>query len=54
MTNAAVGGARNVTFTADDHRGARQEGVIQATDDGFELVREFKPYPSEVFNAKAS
>lgn len=54
MTNAAVGGARNVTFTADDHRGARQEGVIQATADGFELVREFRPYPSEVFDASAS
>lgn len=55
MTNQAVGGARNVSFKAGDHRGARQEGIIQATPDGgFKLVQDFKPYPAEVFDAKLS
>ena len=53
MTNQTVGGARNVSFKAGDHRGARQEGIIQAMPDGsFKLVREFRPYPAEVFDAK--
>ncbi len=55
MTNASVGGARNVSYKAGDHRGARQEGIIQAAPDGsFKLVREFRPYPADVFNAKIS
>ena len=55
MTNATVGGARNVSFKAGDHRGARQEGIIQAASDGsFKLVSGFRPYPAEVFNAKIS
>ncbi len=55
MTNATIGGARNVTFKAGDHRGARQEGIIQAAADGsFKLVREFRPFPSGVFDAKLS
>jgi hypothetical protein len=55
MTNQTVGGARNVSFKAGDHRGARQEGIIQAAPDGsFKLVRDFKPYPTEVFDAKIS
>jgi branched-chain amino acid transport system substrate-binding protein len=55
MTNQSVGGARNVTFKPGDHRGARQEGIIQAMPDGsFKLVTDFKPYPSEVFDAKLS
>jgi branched-chain amino acid transport system substrate-binding protein len=55
MSNQTVGGARNVTFKAGDHRGARQEGIIQAAPDGsFKLVRDFKPYPAEVFDAKMS
>ncbi|MEJ8850135.1 ABC transporter substrate-binding protein [Variovorax rhizosphaerae] len=53
MTNQNVGGARNVSFKAGDHRGARQEGILQAAADGtFKLVREFRPYPAEVFDAK--
>jgi ABC-type branched-subunit amino acid transport system substrate-binding protein len=53
MNNQTVGGARNVSFKAGDHRGARQEGIIQAMPDGsFKLVRDFKPYPAEVFDAK--
>jgi ABC-type branched-subunit amino acid transport system substrate-binding protein len=53
LTNPSVGGARNVTFKPGDHRGARQEGIIQAMPDGsFKLVRDFKPYPAEVFDAK--
>lgn len=53
MTNQTIGGARNVSFKPGDHRGARQEGIVQAAPDGsFKLVREFKPYPAEVFDAK--
>ncbi|CAM4141750.1 Leucine-binding protein domain-containing protein [Bordetella tumbae] len=55
MTNRAVGGAREVTFKAGDHRGARQEGIIQAQNGGgFKLVRGFEPYPAAVFDAKLS
>lgn len=50
-----IGGARKVTFMAGDHRGARQEGIIQAAPDGsFKLVRDFRPYPAAVFDAKIS
>jgi ABC-type branched-subunit amino acid transport system substrate-binding protein len=52
MTNQSVGGARNVSYKAGDHRGARQEGIIQATPDAFKLVEDFKPYPADVFNAE--
>lgn len=55
MKDQNVGGARNVSFMANDHRGARQEGIIQAAPDGsFKLVRDFKPYPAAVFDAKIS
>lgn len=50
-----IGGARKVSFMANDHRGARQEGIIQAAPDGsFKLVRDFRPYPAAVFDAKIS
>ncbi|VTU18840.1 Leucine-, isoleucine-, valine-, threonine-, and alanine-binding protein precursor [Variovorax sp. PBL-H6] len=53
MTNQNIGGARGVSFKAGDHRGARAEGIIQAQANGsFKLVREFHPYPAEVFDAK--
>lgn len=53
MNNQSVGGARNVSFKAGDHRGARQEGIVQAMPDGsFKLIREFKAYPADVFDAK--
>lgn len=53
MTNASIGGARNVGYKAGDHRGARQEGIIEAqADGGFKLVRDFRPYPAAVFDAK--
>lgn len=53
LTNITVGGARGVSFEKGDHRGARQEGIIQAKEGGkFELVRDFKPFPADVFNAK--
>jgi hypothetical protein len=55
MTNQTIGGARNVTFKPGDHRGVRQEGIIQAMPDGsFKLLREFRPFPAEVFDAKMS
>jgi len=52
LKNAQVGGARHVTFAAGDHRGTRQEGIIRAENGGFKLVREFRPYPQVVFDAK--
>ena len=53
MTNASVGGARNVSYKAGDHRGARQEAIIQAMPDGsFKMVRDFRAYPANVFDAK--
>lgn len=52
MTNQNVGGARNVTFKPGDHRGVRQEGIIQATPDAFKLVQDFRPFPAVVFNAE--
>ncbi|MCR8548960.1 ABC transporter substrate-binding protein [Salipiger sp. P9] len=48
----SVGGARGVTFEPGDHRGTRQEGIIQARDGGFELVQEFRPYPAVVFETQ--
>ena len=53
LTNADVGGARKVSFKPGDHRGTRQEAIIRAKDGGFELVRDFKPYPAIVFDSKA-
>ena len=54
LDGASVGGARGVSFKEGDHRGTRQEGIIQATADGFELVSEFSPYPAVVFDAQKS
>ena len=51
MKDAAVGGARGVTFVEGDHRGTRQEGIIQYKDGEFVLVRGFQPYPSVAFDA---
>ena len=53
LTDADVGGSRKVSFKPGDHRGTRQEAIIRAKDGGFELVREFRPYPAVVFDAKA-
>lgn len=49
LDGADVGGARGVSFREGDHRGTRQEGIIQATADGFELVQPFRAYPEVVF-----
>src|SRR5690606_18483141 len=35
MRDATVGGAKGVSFEAGDHRGARQEGIIQAAEGSF-------------------
>ncbi|MFC0218835.1 branched-chain amino acid transport system substrate-binding protein [Pseudochelatococcus lubricantis] len=51
LDNAAVGGARGVSFRPGDHRGTRQEGIIQAQNGEFVLVRDFRPYPTVVFDA---
>ncbi|MAS04981.1 MAG: ABC transporter substrate-binding protein [Ahrensia sp.] len=51
LKDERVGGARGVTFEPGDHRGTRQEGIIQYKDGEFVLAREFQPYPSVVFNA---
>ncbi|MDF0599128.1 ABC transporter substrate-binding protein [Psychromarinibacter sp. C21-152] len=50
LEDASVGGARGVTFEPGDHRGTRQEGIIQAQGDEFVLVKEFRPYPEVVFD----
>jgi branched-chain amino acid transport system substrate-binding protein len=52
LHDANVGGARNVTFMPSDHRGTRAEGIIQAKDGAFVLVRPFQPYPAVAFDAK--
>ena len=52
LSNAAVGGARKVTFTGSDHRGTRQEAILQAKGNAFTMVRDFKPYPAVAFDAK--
>ena len=54
LKEVTVGGAKGVSFVAGDHRGTRQEGIIQAKDGGFVLVRDFQPYPDAVFNAKSN
>jgi branched-chain amino acid transport system substrate-binding protein len=51
LSNASVGGAQGISFQQGDHRGTRKEGIIQAKDGQFVLVREFRPYPSAVFDA---
>lgn len=53
LDGVTVGGAKGVTFKPGDHRGTRQEGIIQAHKGQFVLVRDFRPYPDVVFNAKA-
>jgi branched-chain amino acid transport system substrate-binding protein len=53
LSDADVGGARKVSFKPGDHRGTRQEAIIQAKDGGFQLVRDFKPFPAVVFDAKS-
>lgn len=53
LDGVTVGGAKGVTFKPGDHRGTRQEGIIQAQNGQFVLVRDFRPYPDVVFNAKA-
>ncbi len=51
LKDATVGGAHSVTFTPGDHRGTRQEAIIQAKNGTFELVRTFRPYPAVAFDA---
>lgn len=51
--NETVGGASGISFKPGDHRGTRQEGIIQAQGGEFVLVREFQPYPEAAFNASA-
>jgi branched-chain amino acid transport system substrate-binding protein len=53
LHDANVGGAHKVTFTAEGHRGARQEAILQAKGGGFSVVQDFQPYPQVVFDAKA-
>lgn len=53
LTEVQAGAADKVTFTADDHRGTRQETIIKAEGGKFRVVEEFRPYPDVVFNAVA-
>ena len=52
LKDATVGGAHSVTFMPGDHRGTRQEAIIQAKNGSFELVRGFQPYPVGAFDAR--
>lgn len=54
LEGVTVGGAKGVSFVKGDHRGTRSEGIIQANDGKFELVRDFKAYPKSVFDAKSN
>ncbi|UOM32660.1 ABC transporter substrate-binding protein [Acuticoccus sp. I52.16.1] len=54
LDGATVGGAQGISFEPGDHRGTRQEGVIQAQDGEFVLVKDFRPYPAVVFDAPAN
>ena len=51
LVDASVGGARKVSFRAGDHRGTRQEAILQAKDGSFVTARDFKPYPPVAFDA---
>ena len=51
IKNEKVGGVKTVTFSKDDHRGIRQETMIQAKGGKFVSVRDYTPYPDVVFNA---
>lgn len=51
LEDVTAGGAGSVTFEEGDHRGTRQEGIIQAKDGDFVLVQDFRPYPEVVFEA---
>ncbi len=52
LTDASVGGARKVTFKPGDHRGTRQEAILQAKGGAFTMERGFAPYPAVAFDAK--
>lgn len=54
LEGVTAGGAKGVTFKAGDHRGTRSEGIIQAQEGQFVLVRDFKPYPEVVFSAASN
>jgi branched-chain amino acid transport system substrate-binding protein len=51
LHDADVGGARKVTFTPGDHRGTRQEAILQARSGKFTVVQDFRPYPPVAFDA---
>ncbi len=51
IKNEKVGGVKTVTFSKEDHRGIRQETMIQAKDGKYVSVRDYTPYPEVVFNA---
>lgn len=44
LTNASVCGARKGTFTSTDRRGSSQEAILQAKENSFVRVRDFKTY----------
>jgi|GEM_PF-740545 len=50
LTDVQAGAADKITFTAEDHRGTRQETIIKAEGGKFRVVEEFRPYPDVVFN----
>ncbi|WP_457093569.1 ABC transporter substrate-binding protein [Microvirga sp. P5_D2] len=53
LNGVSAGAADKIKFEPKDHRGTRQEAIIRAEGGKFKLVRDFKPYPEDVFNAVA-
>jgi branched-chain amino acid transport system substrate-binding protein len=53
LDGVTAGAADKVTFEKGDHRGTRQEAMIQAKGRKFVLAQDFQPYPKAVFEAVA-
>lgn len=51
LDGVSAGAAEKVKFEEGDHRGTRQEVMIQAQDGKFVMVQDFQPYPQVVFDA---
>ena len=53
LDGVTAGAADKITFEKGDHRGTRQEAMIQAKGRKFVLAQDFQPYPKAVFEAVA-
>ena len=45
---------RRHSYPRSDQGGTRQEAILQAKGNAFQMVRDFKPYPAVAFDAKPS